>query len=206
MDDPAPFVAALAARLAAHECGAAIAEEICGKLPRFKRFRSWYLVDLVVAMGPGAVPAIRETLTDLGTPPRIRSVAAHALSVLRDFGSADVGFELALQERDPELLASLMRLLSQVGTDEHAPAARAHMDSDAFFLRTAATRALSELGSEEDLPLLIERLDDSSAWVRLAAARGIYRIGGREVLRGIAGSEDPARSLFRQVQAEEASP
>jgi HEAT repeat protein len=206
VDDESPFVGALAARLLAHEGGGDIAEELCRRLSRFKNFRNWYLVDLVVALGPSAIPTIRETMVDTECPLQIRSVAAHSLSVLGDLASADPAGRLALEEEDPALLTSLMRLLGQVGTDEHAPAARAHIDSDEFFLRAAAIRALSELGGEEDLPLLVEKLSDPSAWVRMAAARGVYRIGGREALRVLGTSEDPARVLFRQVLGEEASP
>jgi hypothetical protein len=206
VDDESPFVAALAARLLAQEGGGDIAKDLCRKLTRFENFRNWYLVDLVVSLGAPAIPTIRDTMADRGYPLQIRSVAAHSLSVLRDLGSAGLANELAFQEEDPALLASLMRLLGQVGTDEHAPAARAHIDSDEFFLRAAATRALSELGNERDLPLLVEKLNDPSAWVRMAAARGVYRIGGREALGALSGSRDPARILFRQVLAEEAAP
>ncbi|MGD2120399.1 MAG: HEAT repeat domain-containing protein [Gemmatimonadota bacterium] len=204
VDDPSPFVAAQAARLLAHEGGDGIAEEICEKLSRFKTFRSWYLVDLVVALGPAAIPAIRKTMADVDCPLQVRSVAAHSLSVLGDLSSADLAGQLAMEEDDPTFLASLMRLLAQVGTDEHAGAARAHVDSHEFFLRAAATRALSELGGEEDLPLLVEKLSDPSAWVRIAAGRGVYRIGGKKALQALAGSQDPAKTLIRQVLAEEA--
>ncbi len=204
VEDPSPFVAALAARLLSQEGGVDVAESLCGRLERFRTFRNWYLVDLVVGFGPAAVPAIRNTMTNTDCSLQIRSVAAHSLSVLRDLASADLAGQMAMREKDPALLTSLMRILSQVGTDKHAPAARAHIDSDHFFLRAAATRALSELGGEEDLPLLVEKLHDPSPWVRISAARGVYRIGGRDVVKSLAGTRDSSRTLFRQVLAEEA--
>jgi len=203
VNDPSPFVAAIAARLLAHEVGAEAASDLCRSLAQFKTFRTWYLVDMVVAMGPGAIPAIRETLADSDMPVRIRGVAAHALSVLRDLESATLAAELTVREKDPGFLTSLLRLLAQVGTPDHSPAIRAHLDSEEFFVRAAATRTLSELGVEEDLPFLVEKLSDPSAWVRTAAARGVYRIGGKTALAALTRREDGASALFHQVLAEE---
>jgi hypothetical protein len=202
--DPSPFVSALAARLLAHEMGAEVAAELCGSLHRFENFRSWYLVDMVVAMGPEAVPELRVTLENRDLPIRSRAVAADALSALGDFRSADLAAELAIEEESPELLAALLRLLAQVGTAKHSPAARAHLDSEEFFVRAGATRTLAELGEEEDLPLLVEKVGDPSAWVRMAAARGVYRLGGKEALDALNRGEDPATPLVRSVLAEEA--
>jgi HEAT repeat protein len=203
IQDPSPFVAAIAARLLAHGLGAEMASDLCRSLTRFETFRIWYLVDMVSAMGPDAIPVLRETLLGQGLPARTRAVAAHSLAALRDLGSADLSAELALREDDPELLAALLQLLSQVGTSKHAGAARAHVESGEFFVAAAAIRTLSELGGEEDLPTLIEKLTDASAWVRMAAARGVYRLGGKAVLSALVGSRDPAAPLFRQVLAEE---
>ncbi len=201
--DPSPFVAAMAARLLAQEVGAEAAPEICASLERLKTFRTWYLVDMMVAMGPDAVPTIRDTLGDEEQPTKTRAVAAHSLSVLLDLGSADLAANLVVNEHDPELITTLLRLLAQVGTPTHKPAARAHLDSPEFFVRAAATRTLAELGSERDLPLLIEGLSDSSPWVRLAAARGVYQLGGKETLIRMTGQDDPSAPYFRQVLAEE---
>jgi HEAT repeat protein len=203
MGDPAPFVAALAARLLAYEVGAEVARDLLRSVERFATFRTWYLVDLVVALGPEAVPTIREAMEDIELPVRTRAIAAHALAVLRDLGSADSAAELAVGAEDPELLTSLFRLLAQVGTRAHSPAARAHLDSDAFFVRAAATRTLAELGTEEDLPLLVEKLSDPSSWVRMAAARGVYRLGGRKALAALGRRDDPASPFLQQVFAEE---
>jgi len=204
VNDPSPYVAAIAARLLAHEVGSEAAYDLCRSLSQFKTFRTWYLVDMVVAMGPGAIPAIRETLEDPDMPVRTRAVAAHALSVLRDLGSAGLAAELTIREKDPDFLTSLLRLLAQVGTPDHSPAIRAHLDSEEFFVRAAATRTLSELGGEEDLPFLVEKLSDPSPWVKTAAARGVYRIGGKSALAALTRGEDDATALFRQVLAEEA--
>jgi HEAT repeat protein len=203
-DDPSPFVAAIAARLLAYEVGAEVAADLCRSLDRFEFFRSWYLVDLMVALGQSAVPEIRAAMENPEFSFRTRAVAAHALSVLQDLGSADLAAELASKETNPELLSGLYRLLTQVGTSRHAPAARKHLDSPAFFVRAGATGALGELGNEEDLPLLVEKLGDPSAWVRMAAARGIYRLGGRKAVVAFLGPKEPARLLFEQILAEAA--
>ena len=204
MEDPSPFVAAMAARLLAHGIGPEVAEDLCRSLPRFGNFRIWYLVDLMVALGPDAIPSIRRTMGDPTIPNRTRAVAALSLSALRDLGAADPAAELATSESDPELLSSLLRLLAQVGTSKHAEAVRPHLDSEEFFVRAAATRTLSELGSDRDLPRLVEQLADPSTWVRVAAARGVYRLGGRAALSALVQPGDPATPLFRQVLAEEA--
>lgn len=205
IQDPSPYVAAIAGRLLAHEVGAASAADLCASLARFQNFRTWYLVDMVVAMGPGAIPAIRETLADPDMPTRTRAVVAHALSVLRDLGAADLAANIAVGERDPQFLSSLLRLLSQVGTAEHAISAREHLESPEFFVRAAATKTLAELGSEDDLPLLVEMLSDESTWVKMAAARGVYRLGGKATLYALTEGEDPSSPWFRQILAEESS-
>ena len=204
VDDPSPFVAALAVRLLARQANPEVALDFSRRLERFQTFRSWYLVDMVVEMGPFAIPAIRETMADPLRPVQIRAVAAQALSVLGDPGSAEMAGELATTEEDPSFLSALMRLLVKVGTGRHSPAALAHIEAEEFFLRAAATRALGELGSVQDLPHLVEKLNDPSAWVRMAAARGIYRIGGKAAVGALSREDDPARPLFRQVLAEEA--
>jgi HEAT repeat protein len=201
--DSSPFVAAMAARLLAHEVGAEIAPDLCKSLDRFHNFRTWYLVDMMVAMGPGAVPSIRGTLANPKMPDRTRAVAAHALSVLWDLESGGLAAKLLREEKNAEFLTSLLRLLGQVGTPEHLPAVRTHLDSQEFFVRAAATRTLSELGTEKDLPLLVEKLGDPSSWVKMAAARGIYRIGGKAALTALSREEDPASPWFRQVLGEE---
>lgn len=203
--DPSPYVAAIAARHLAHDVGAEIADELCAALDRFRNFRTWYLVDMVVAMGPAAIPSIRKTLADPDVPTRTRSVVAHALSVLRDLGSADLAANIAVGERDPAFLASLLRLLAQVGTSHHAISAREHLDNPEFFVRAAATRTLAELGTKEDLPLLVQMLSDPSSWVKLAAAEGVYELGGKKTLQALAQKHDPAAPWFRQVLAEESS-
>ena len=205
IQDPSPYVAAIAGRLLAHEVGAGSAADLCASLARFQNFRIWYLMDMVVAMGPGAIPAIRETLANPDMPTRTRAVVAHALSVLRDLGSADLAANIAVGERDPQFLSSLLRLLAQVGTAEHAISAREHLDAPEFFVRAAATKTLAELGGEEDLPLLVEMLSDESSWVKMAAARGVYRLGGKATLYAMTQGEDPSAPWFRQVLAEESS-
>lgn len=201
--DPSPYVAAIAGRLLAYEVGAETAVDLCESLERFKNFRTWYLVDMVVAMGPAAIPAIRDTLADPDMPTRTRSVVAHALSVLRDLGSADLAANIAVGERDPAFLSSLLRLLAQVGTGEHAISAREHLDAPDFFVRAAATRTLAELGGEDDLPLLVEMLSDPSSWVKMAAAKGVYRLGGKAILQALSLGDDPSASWFQQVLSEE---
>ena len=203
IQDPAPYVAAIAARHLAHEVGPKAADDVCRGLARFTNFRIWYLVDMVVAMGPPAIPAIRKTLADPDMPVQSRAVVAHALSVLRDLGSADLAANIAIGERDPTFLAALLRLLGQVGTPKHAISAREHLESPEFFVRAAATRTLAELGTAEDLPMLVERLNDPSSWVKMAAAKGVYRLGGKAALTALIDPDDPASPWFRQVLAEE---
>lgn len=205
IQDPSPYVAAIAARHLAHEIGADIAPDLCAALDRFRDFRTWYLVDMVVAMGPAAIPSLRRTLSDPGFPTRSRAVVAHALSVLRDLGSADLAANIAVGERDPAFLASLLRLLARVGTNRHAISARENLDAPEFFVRAAATRTLAELGDEDDLPSMVEMLSDPSSWVKMAAAQGVYRLGGKETLKVFAKRDDPAGPWFRQVLAEESS-
>lgn len=205
MDDPSPLVAVVAARLLAREVGAPLANQILASLDRFRAFSTWYVVDMIVAMGPDAIPAVRAAMASAALPHRSRAIAAQVLARVRDPASADLAADLARTETDPDLLAALLGLLGKVGTPVHAQAVRAHLESEPFFVRMAALRTLAELGSREDLPLLFERLEDSSPWVAVAAARGVFRLGGEELAIRLSGEEAPTRRLFRQVLAEEAS-
>lgn len=203
MDDPSPLVAVIAAQHLAHEAGAVVAPDVLQTLDRFSAFSVGYLMDMVVALGPDAIPPVRLALEQRDRPVRTRIVAARSLATLRDLAAADLAAELTTKEEDPELLAALLQLIAAVGTEEHLPAVRNHLDSEHFFVRMRATRALAELGTEEDLPLFIERLSDPSPWVAMAAARGAYRLGGEKPLSLLAGRDDPVTPLARQILAEE---
>jgi HEAT repeat protein len=158
LEDPSPLVAMVAARALARTGDPGHAEVVLASLNRFHRSSRAYLASMLAAVGPSVAPALRRTLVDHRLDPWVRAVSADALTELNDLESADLAAAAVAQTNDRELLASTLRLLGRVGSDEHLPAVEAHATSDDFVIRACAMSALGELGREEVTPRLIGAL------------------------------------------------
>lgn len=212
--DPSPMVSMIAARSLfrpGHE------RHFPAVLEHLHRFTSWsrsFLASMLAGGGPGAAPLLRDILTDPERPPLVRAVASDALRELNDLPSVPLAHEIvergdaALPDEatypspDRELVIGCIRILAQLGHDEHLPAVRAHAHSPDPMIRATAVSALAALGGDAEVPILQARLDDTWFWVSLEAARGLLALGQVQILERLAASRGPPSLLAQQVLSE----
>lgn len=101
-----------------------------------------------------------------------------------------------------DLIATSLRLVRNLGRQEHAVKARLFCDSADFVIRECAYRALGRIGNGEDIARLQRALEDSSVWVALHAARALRELGADKKLRELASIVHPHSDVARQVLAE----
>lgn len=202
LDDPSPLVAMVAARSLCTrrnpEYGAAV-------LRRVDRFQAWsrgFLASMLAGIGSEVAPHLRRVLGDPAQSASSRAVSAEALRRLADLESGDIAAGVADEEGDPELLASVLRLLSVVGTPAHLGVVRLRAGSADPHVRAAAISALGSLGSDADHPKLLQGMADPSPWVAMSAARSLVAAGGAVVLADLRDSDHPRATLAAQVLLE----
>lgn len=203
LDDPSPLVSMVAARYLARPEYPQYAGAIMEHLERFEGWNRRFLASMLAAMGAEASPALRDGLADEEQPAWLRVVYAEALRMQADARAADAAVQALGGSGDRDLMASLLRLVAEVGRPEHVDALRALCDSDDEIIRAQAFHALGVLGDTTELPLLFAGMDDPSAWAALHAARGVRHAGGAEMLEEIARSDTEQARLAGQVLFEE---
>ncbi|MCH7732812.1 MAG: HEAT repeat domain-containing protein [Candidatus Marinimicrobia bacterium] len=202
LDDPAPIVSMLAARALARK---EYPDNVRFILPIIHRFENWsmsYLSALLALFGEGASSYLRATLADPTQDNMVRTACSDALKKLMDLKSADVANEVINSEKDPELLASLLRLLRSTGRKEHLDTVRSMIDSPEFIVRANAYSTLGFLGVETDRKCLIKGIEDNNTWVAIHAARALMKLGGQTQLEKIALSNRSRSHLVQQVISE----
>jgi HEAT repeat protein len=205
LEDPEPIVAMVAARALAHRDHPEFAPEILAHLHRFAHWDARFLAGMLAAIGPAAAPALLVVVGERGRPPRVRTVATDALSMLSHLPAADAAGTILERESDPELIASALRLLRQVGRPEHLPAIRRWLGGRDDFVREHAASAFGALANPRELVDLVTYLDDPSSWVRLAAARAIRALDEGRLLRAIASGPGPSSLIAQAALAEVAA-
>jgi HEAT repeat protein len=203
LDDPSPLVAMVAARALATQESPEYAEAVLARLHRFNGWNQRFLASMLASMGPGIAPTLRSGLADALNDPRSRAVLAEALRIQGDLGSGDAAAEVLRSSSDPELLASALRLLRDVGRPEHVDAVRPHTRSSDWGVRAQALHTLGAVGGADDLPALLEGMQDESPWAALSAAKGVLAAGGPAALTDIAANGQRLGVLARQVLAGE---
>lgn len=202
LEDPSPLVAMIAARSL---FGANLPEFFPAVLQHLSRFDLWsrgFLAGMLTSGGPDAAPLLRGTLSDSEVKPFLRAVAADALGGLNDVESAGIASRLLEVERDRELLAACLRLLTKLGHSGDLHRVRPLVESADDLLRAEAVAALAALGGTDEVHLLEERLDDASAWVALQAARGLLGLGEHALLRRVSESDRHGALVALQVLSE----
>lgn len=205
LDDRSPLVAMVSARaLTEWSGGWEHARTILDSLERFANWDATFLATLVSELGPRAVPEFRRRFTSPSAPPRIRQVAAIALKILHDPGSADAAVEVLETTTDLDLRAASLRMLGQVGSDRHVGSVAPYLESRQFALRIAAVDAFSRLSSRQDLKRLGQLVrEDPSQWVAIHAARGLRDAGELRLLEKLATSKHPRSTVALQAIMEQ---
>lgn len=205
LDDPSPLVAMVAVRALASSEHPEHAADVLRHLHRFEGWSRSFMASMLAAIGTAAAPALRASLGDGHEVFWVRSVAAEALTMLKDFASGDVAAAVVSTEDDRELVASALRLLAAVGTPEHVAAVRARCASPDNVVRAHALDALGIIGEKDDIPRLLDAMSDPSPWVAIHAARSLFAAGGTKLLQDLGDSDHPRATLARQILVEEAS-
>lgn len=203
LDDDSPLVALVAARSLAQKDNADYAPEVLARLHRFRTWSRSYLSSMLASMGPRAAPELRRALRDAKQPDWVRVVAADGLRELNDLPSADVASELLEGDAGRELKAAALRLLADIGREEHLAIVRPLAHAEDFVIRANALTVLGRLGGEAETPYLIGGMSDPSPWVAVHAARALRTTAGEMVLQDLAQSDHPGADAAQQVLLEQ---
>lgn len=206
LKDPSPRVVSMAVKWVAKTGDPTDAERILNCLGRLDHVDRRQISSALIELGEEAAPMFRSALVDPDRPSFVRICCAEALRWLGDSASAASAARLLQAEEeketpdDPELTASLLRLLRRVGQTSHATVVRPYLASDVPFVRIHAARALGQLGDRRDEPLLNALLrGDESRWVALSAARSLVEIDCTEPLIRLRESQHTRAPLATDV-------
>ncbi|MEF8817001.1 MAG: HEAT repeat domain-containing protein [Salinibacter sp.] len=159
---------------------------------------------ILYELGEEAAPVLRSALVNEVGPsqersPFVRVVCAEALRWLGDAPSGPTAATLLRtnEDLDPEVRASLLRLLRRVGRPHHAAAVRPYCESPVAFVRIHAARALGSLGAARDEAPLETRLRiDDNRWVALSAANALAELERWAPLHRLHDDSHPRASLI----------
>ncbi len=202
LKEDAPIVKMAAARILAHPD---YPEHVDLILPVLSSFDEWsmnFLSSMLSEMGPHIAPQLREELMNSEASTRVRVAAAEALRRIGDLAAPDSAVQVLELDEDPELSATCLKILRDMGTPRHRPLLLDLVNSPSEIIRIHALAALGSVGSREDSGIFREGLDDSSSWVALQAARAMNQVHSSELLGEIAASDHPRASVAQQVLAE----
>lgn len=202
LDDESPIVSMIAARSLFRPGHEEHFPAVIGHLPRFTGWSRSFLASMLAGGGPNAAPLLRAVLRDRNQSTLVRAVVSDALRELNDLASVPLALELMQTETNRELVAGCLRILKQLGHEEHVPPIRRMADAEDPVVRAAAVSAIGALGGESEIALMQDRLDDPSFWVSLEAARGLLALGDAETLEQLVASGGPWATLARQVLSE----
>jgi len=202
LKEDAPIVKMAAARILAH---ADYPEHIDLILPELYHFDEWsmnFLASMLSEMGPAIGPRLRKELLNKEASVRVRIAAAEALRQIGDLATPDVAAEVLKSKDDPELCATCLRILRDMGTTRHRELLLDLVKSPEEIIRIHALSALGAVGLESDSTIMLEGLDDPSNWVALQAARALHQTNHTEILEDIAASDHARASIAKQILAE----
>ncbi len=201
--EDAPIVKMAAARILAHKN---YPQHIDLILPELSSFDGWsmnFLASMLSEMGTEIAPRLRIELLNQEASIRVRIAAAEALRQVGDLSAADVAARVLELDADPELSASCLKIIRDMGTPRHRSLLLSLVHSPEEIIRIHALSALGSVGLKSDNAILKTALDDPSSWVALQAASALNQISGESVLIDIAESDHPRASVAQQILAEE---
>ena len=118
--------------------------------------------------------------------------------MLRDPTSVAIA-ESVLDDEDPELVVSGLRLIRDVGSSESARVVRPLLDHPVFFVRSEAATVLGRIGDASDAERIAGQMDSDSPWIAIRSARALAQLGDTEALAGLAGQDGLAGEAAREV-------
>jgi len=198
LDDPSDDVAGRALRRLAMLGDPDDASLLLEHLDRLAHMDRRQITSALVELGEEAAPVFRTALADSGRTAFVRMLCAETLRWLGDVEAVPVAVRIleGSTGENPELVASLLRLLRRLGRPEQARVVRSYCTSNVSFVRIHAARALGQLGREEDASLLARLLrNDDNRWVALTAARSLIELNCTEPLRRLGNSAHARSSL-----------
>jgi len=205
LDDKSPLVAIVAATALSEMGDRELSAEVVSHLERFELWSPAFLASMLASGGTAMGEQLRSCLECETEPAMTRSVAADALRLMRDAGSADVAVAVLETTGDREVAAACLRLLEALGTAAHVDVVRGFTVGEDYVLRAYAITAyaITALGAlatgDGDVDLLDFAIDDPSPWVALHAARALRVAGRKDVLRRVAASRRPGTGAAREV-------
>ena len=202
LNEDAPIVKMAAARILADSN---YPEHIGLIMPVLSSFDEWslnFLASMLAGMGPEIASRLREELLNPEGSVRVRIASAEALRRMGDLAAPDIAVQVLEFGLDPELSASCLKILRDMGTPRHRPLLLGLVASPVEVIRIHAMSALGSVGSIKDSNTLRKGLDDPSAWVALQAARSMGHLNATELLEAIARSDHPRAAIARQILAE----
>ena len=175
--DPSQRVVLAAATALAEVGGAAACQVALTGLSRYGGAEAATVASLLARFGIHGGAPIAAALVHPRTGPRARLIATEALRRLGYVPAAAAACELLGRERvRPEVRASLLRFLGEVGGPAEAAVVRPWCASPEVALRLPAVEALGQLRSgPEDLGILRRAQADPDAWVALRATEALER-------------------------------
>ena len=127
----------------------------------------------LLAVGPGALPALRELETR--ADPDVRVLAVELVGLLGDASDAPL-LAGRLDDSWAEVRAKAGRALGRVGADDAAAELRATLDDRIPFVRVNAATALGMIGDRHAVPALLAEARSRHFDAARAAAAALARI------------------------------
>lgn len=202
LEEDSPIVKMAAARILAH---ADYPQHIDLILPELSHFDEWsmnFLSSMLSEMGPSIASRLRQEFLNREASVRVRIAVAEALRQIGDLAAPDSAVQVLEAGDDPELSATCLKILRDMGTPRHRPLLLDLVESPEEIIRIHALSALGSVGIESDAPIMLKGLDDPSSWVALQAARALHQINSNQLLEEIAASDHFRASIAQQILTE----
>ncbi|MBT3253183.1 MAG: HEAT repeat domain-containing protein [Candidatus Marinimicrobia bacterium] len=202
LKEDAPIVKMAAARILAHKDYPHHIDLILPELSHFDEWSMNFLSSMLSEMGPSIAPRLREELLNHEASVRVRIAAAEALRQIGDLAAPDAAVTVLETGDDPELSATCLKILRDMGTPRHRPLLLDLVGSPEEIIRIHALSALGSVGLESDATIMLKGLDDPSSWVALQAARALHQIKSTQLLEELAASDHFRASIAQQILTE----
>lgn len=203
LDDKSPAVAMFAASTLLSHQRIQYIDPILNQFGRFEKWNVNALADLLVRMGPKAVPVLEQVYIDTSRPVRTRVVVAEALTRCNAYSALNGALLVLGSETNQDILVATLHLIGSISQGRHLDSVRALCTSKDDVLRVNALRTLRQLGMQSDLPVFRAAMTDANPWVVRHAALALCDLGDRASLQAIADdAQHPRTILAQQILAE----